>query len=199
MYCRNRPFGYVTFVNPQPAKGVFWFARIAHELNRRRPDILLLVVEGRGQVDWLACSDLDMSGLTNLHQMASTPDPRQFYSVSRLVLMPSLVQEGLARVAVEALINGIPVLASRRGGLPEALAGSGFLFDIPAQYTPGSRKAPTAEEVAPWVTTIERLWDDDAYYQAERERCLASALTWSSERVLARFEEFFGNVLRTGR
>jgi glycosyltransferase involved in cell wall biosynthesis len=190
---------YVTFVNPQPSRGVFWFARIAHELHRRRPDIPLLVVEGRGQVDWLACSDLDLSGLTNLHKMAGRPDPRQFYRVSRLVLMPSLCKEGLARVVVEALTNGIPVLASRRGGLPEALAGSGFLFDIPAEYTPASRKAPAAEEVAPWVSTIERLWDDDAFYQAERERCLASALTRSTESVLARYQEFFGQVLRTGR
>jgi len=39
---------YVTFVNPQPQKGVFLFARIAAELARRRPDIPLLVVEGRG-------------------------------------------------------------------------------------------------------------------------------------------------------
>jgi glycosyltransferase involved in cell wall biosynthesis len=190
---------YVTFVNPQPVKGVFWFARIAHELHRRRPDIPLLVVEGRGRVDWLACCDLDMSGLTNLHKMASTPDPKQFYRVSRMVLMPSLWQEGLPRVAVEALINGIPVLGSRRGGLPEALAGAGFLFDIPAQHTPESRTAPTAEDVAPWVSTIERLWDDEVFYQAERERCLAAALTWSTDLVLARYEAFFGQVLGTRR
>ena len=38
---------FVTFVNPQPHKGVFWFARLAQELGRRRPDIPLLVVEGR--------------------------------------------------------------------------------------------------------------------------------------------------------
>ena len=34
---------YVTFVNPQLPKGVAVFARIAIELNRKRPDILLLI------------------------------------------------------------------------------------------------------------------------------------------------------------
>jgi glycosyltransferase involved in cell wall biosynthesis len=187
---------YVTFVNPQPGKGAFWFARVAAELGRRRPDIPLLVVEGRGQADWLARCGLDLSGLTNLHGMANTPDPRQFYAVSKAVLMPSLWQEALGRVAVEALINGIPVLASRRGGLPEALAGAGCLFDIPQQYTPQTRQAPTAEEVAPWVETIERLWDDPAFYAAESGRCRQAAEAWRPERLWPRFEEFFLRVLQ---
>jgi hypothetical protein len=33
---------YVTFINPQPAKGLTVFARIAMELNHRRPDIPFL-------------------------------------------------------------------------------------------------------------------------------------------------------------
>ena len=45
---------YVTFINPQPPKGMTVFARIAIELNRKRPDIPLLVVEGRGTSDALA-------------------------------------------------------------------------------------------------------------------------------------------------
>jgi glycosyltransferase involved in cell wall biosynthesis len=186
---------YVTFINPLPHKGVFWFARIAHELNRRRPDIPLLVVEGRADVNWLARGDLDLSGLTNLHRMANTPDPRQFYRVSRMVLMPSLWAEAFGRVAVEAHINGIPVLASRRGGIPEALAGAGFLFDIPARYTPQVRLAPTAAEVAPWIETIERLWDDQEYYQAESERCRRAAQIWRPERLYPRFADFFQQLL----
>jgi glycosyltransferase involved in cell wall biosynthesis len=182
---------FVTFVNPQPSKGAFWFARIAHELNHRRPDIPLLVVEGRGRAEWLAQGDLDLSGLTNLRRMPTTPDPRRFYQLSRVVLMPSLCQEALGRVAVEALINGIPVLASRRGGLPEALAGAGFLFDIPEEYTPQSRQAPTAAEVGPWLETLERLWDDEAWYAAERARCRRAAEAWRPERLYPRFEEFF--------
>ena len=48
---------YVTFVNPQPEKGAAVFARIALELGRRRPEIPLLVVEGRrdGRTAWRGC------------------------------------------------------------------------------------------------------------------------------------------------
>ena len=187
---------YVTFVNPQPDKGVFVFARIAVELARLRPDIPLLVVEGRGTAGWLQRTGLDLGALGTISVMANTPDPRDFYQVSRLVLMPSLWWESFARVAAEALINGIPVLASRRGGLPETLHEAGFLFDVPERYTPQTRQVPTAEEVAPWVDTILRLWDDAAFYQQEQRRCLAAAEAWRPERLLPRFEEFFARVLR---
>jgi glycosyltransferase involved in cell wall biosynthesis len=119
---------YVTFINPQPDKGATVFARIALELNRRRPDIPLLVVEGRGTSDTLAHLAVDLSGLTNLNRMANTPDPRDFYQVTRAILMPSLWRESLGRVPIEAMANEIPVLASDRGALPETLGDAGFVF-----------------------------------------------------------------------
>jgi glycosyltransferase involved in cell wall biosynthesis len=188
---------YVTFVNPQPHKGVFVFARLALELGRRRPDIPLLIVESRARgADWLSQTGLDLRGLRNLHVMAHTPDPRTFYRVSRLLLVPSLWQEAFPRVAVEAMLNGIPVLASRRGGIPEALEGAGFLFDVPARYTPETGLVPSADEVAPWVETIIRLWDDHVFYRQEQQRCLAAAEAWRPERLAPRFEELFASVLR---
>jgi hypothetical protein len=45
---------FVTFINPQPDKGVTVFARIALELGATRPDIPILVVEGRATSDTLA-------------------------------------------------------------------------------------------------------------------------------------------------
>jgi glycosyltransferase involved in cell wall biosynthesis len=99
-------------------------------------------------------------------------------------------------VAVEALINGIPVLASSRGGLPETLERAGFLFDVPERYTPESRLLPTAEETAPWVDMIIRLWDDETLYQQERRRCLMAAEAWRPERLLPLFEEFFARVAK---
>ncbi|HEV3261921.1 MAG TPA: glycosyltransferase [Gemmataceae bacterium] len=189
---------YVTFVNPQPIKGVFLFARLAQELARLRSDIPLLVKEGRARADWLGRTRVDLSGQSNLYSMAHTPDPREFYRVSRLVLMPSLWLESFGRVAAEACLNGIPVLASKRGALPETLAEAGFLFDVAERYTPDSRLVPSAAEVAPWVETITRLWDDPSLYEQERRRCLAAAEAWRPDRLLPRYQEFFSNVCRSG-
>ena len=68
---------------------------------------------------------MDLSGPTNLHRMANTPDPRDFYRVSRVVPVPSLWRESLGRVAVEAMANGIPVIASDRGRCPRHSATPG--------------------------------------------------------------------------
>jgi glycosyltransferase involved in cell wall biosynthesis len=179
---------YVTFVNPQPAKGVTVFARIAHELHRRRPDIPLLVVEGRGGSDWLARLPIDLSGLSNLNRMANTPEPKDFWRVTRAVLMPSLWKESLGRVAVEGMANGLPVLASDRGALPETLGDAGFVFTIPERYTAGSAEIPSAHEVSPWVRTIERLWDDPAWRDDQKCRALIEANRWAPDTILDRAE-----------
>jgi glycosyltransferase involved in cell wall biosynthesis len=187
---------YLTFINPQFEKGAAVFARLALELGRRRPDIPLLVVEGRGTADGLAGLPVDLSGLTNLHRMANTPDPRDFYRVSRAVLMPSLWRESLGRVPIEAMANGIPVLASDRGALPETLGDAGFVFAVPERCTPASGVVPTAQEVAPWVAVIERLWDDPAFEAEHRRRALAEATRWDGDRLAQQYEEFFQSLCR---
>ena len=110
-----------------------------------------------------------------------------------MLLMPSLM-ENAGLVAMEAMLNGIPVLASNRGGLPETIGDAGFLLDIPARYTPEAREVPPTEEVEPWVETIIRLWDDPAEYdrwsQAARER----ARQWHPDRLAPIYREFFGRL-----
>ncbi len=182
---------YVTFVNPHPTKGVFVFARIAEQLYQHRPDIPLLVVEGRGGAGWLGRTGVDLCGLRNLYMMANTPDPRDFYRVSRVVLMPSLWREAFGRVAAEAIINGIPVLATNRGGLPETLRDAGFLLPIASDYTSESRVAPTADEVGPWVKAIIDLWDDQTLYEREQVRCRRAAQAWQPEHLAAKYDRFF--------
>jgi glycosyltransferase involved in cell wall biosynthesis len=185
---------FVTFINPQAEKGMTVFARIALELGQRRPDIPFLLVEGRGTSDALARLELDLSGLTNLNRMANTPDPRDFYRVSRVVLMPSLWRESLGRVPIEAMANGIPVLASDRGALPETLGDAGFVFTIPERITPASRAVPTAREVAPWVAAIERLWDDPELEVRHRALAKAEARRWDGDRLAGQYEAFFRSI-----
>ncbi len=196
---------YVTFVNPEPRKGVHVFARIAEVLARRRPDIPVLLVEGAARTNVLARLGIDFGCLKNVKVMPNTPDPREFYAATRLILMPSLM-ENAGFVAMEAMTNGIPVLASNRGGLPETIGGShhpgplpqagegGILFEIPAKYTPETRDVPTAEEVKPWVETIIRLWDDAAEYERWSRAARERAQQWHPDRLAPIYREFFGSI-----
>ncbi len=190
---------YVTLINPQPDKGVTVFARIALELNERRPQIPLLIVEGRGTSEVLAKLPVDLSGLANLNRMANTPAPRDFYRVSRAVLMPSLWRESLGRVAIEAMANGIPVLASDRGALPETLGDAGFVFTLPDRCTPASGAVPTAREVAPWVAVVERLWDDPEFEARHRALARAEAKRWDWGCVAGKYQQFFEGVVAATR
>jgi glycosyltransferase involved in cell wall biosynthesis len=173
---------------------VAWFARIAAEMGKRRPEIPFLVVEGRGGAEWLQRVPIDLSGLRNLHLMRSTPRPKEFYALTRVVLVPSLLADTYPRVICEALANGYPVLASRRGGIPEALGGAGILFDIPARYRGEMLAVPDAEEVEEWVATIERLWDDAGFYEEQRQKALARAQGWEPDRLRPKVEDFFRRV-----
>jgi hypothetical protein len=67
----------------------------------------------------------------------------------------------------------------------------GFLFDIPAKYTPETRNVPPAEEVEPWVETIIRLWDDTAEYDRRSQAARAHAQQWHPDRLAPIYREFF--------
>jgi glycosyltransferase involved in cell wall biosynthesis len=139
---------------------------------------------------------VDLRDVTTVHRMPSTPDPRHFYRVSKVVLLPSLCRESYPRVAVEAILNRLPVLGTRRGGIPEVLDGAGFLFDLPARCTPRSREAPTAAEMEPWLQVIERLWDDPAFLAAEQRRCASVAHRWHPDVLVPQFEGLFLSLLQ---
>jgi glycosyltransferase involved in cell wall biosynthesis len=187
---------YVTFVNPSAEKGVYAFARIADELGRHRPDIPLLVVEGRGTEATLAACGLDLRVHGNINLMAHTPDPRRFWGLTRIALLPSLWWENQPLVAVEAMINGIPVIGSDRGGVPETLGDAGRILPLPDRLTPATRNLATADEVAPWVEEIIRLWDDGPYYAEQQRRALARAQRWDPEELEPRYQRFFEGLPR---
>jgi glycosyltransferase involved in cell wall biosynthesis len=184
---------YVTFVNPEPRKGVYLFARIAEELSRRRTDIPLLMVEGANKAHLLPQLGIDLSGIKNLTVMPNTPDSRAFLAVTKFLLMPS-VMENVGLVAMEAMLNGIPVVASNRGALPETVGDAGFQFDIPARYTTESRLVPTAEEVSPWVETVIRLWDDQGYYERWSRAAQERSRLWHPDHLGPLYREFFSGL-----
>ena len=197
--CETNERIYLTFVNPSIEKGVYAFARIADELGRRRPDIPILVVESRGTEATVADCGLELRDHGTVNFMAHTADPRQFWGVTKVCLLPSVCWESQPLVAVEAMINGIPVIGSDRGGIPETLGAAGIVLPLPDRITPATRMLPTAEEVEPWVQAVIRLWDDAEFYEEHRKRALAESRRWDPEVVEPLYARFFEGLAARGR
>jgi len=187
---------YVTFVNPSYEKGVYIFSRIADELGRRRPDIPLLVVEGRGTERTLVDCGLDLRAYGNVNVMAHTADPRHFWAVTRVCVLPSLWWETQSLVAVEAMINGVPVIGSDRGAIPETLGQAGIVLGLPSRLTPATRELPTAREVEPWVKAVIGLWDDHAWCAEQGRRAVDESRRWAPEVLEPQYVQLFEGLRR---
>jgi len=178
---------YLAFLDPTPAGGLAPFARIADELGRRRPDIPLLVVagpEGRAALD--ACGlDLRRHGTVDL--MRPPVDPGKAWGRVRAVLLPDLDGTAPALAALAALANGLPVIASDRGALPEALGDAGTLLPLPGHLTAATMTPPTADEVAPWLDAVTRFWDDPDHYADQCRKAQVEARRWTVEEQVARY------------
>jgi glycosyltransferase involved in cell wall biosynthesis len=115
-----------------------------------------------------------------------------------MLLVPSLCEDCYPRVAVEAIMNRIPLLASPRGGLPEILASAGGLIDIPRGFASNSLEVPTSKEAKPWMEAIEELWDHESAFRNEQLQCAKSSDEWLPKTVERKYASFFESLLTVG-
>jgi glycosyltransferase involved in cell wall biosynthesis len=138
----------ITFVNPKPIKG----RDIAFAVARLCPDIPFTFVES-----WPLTHEErqllteTLPALPNVTLLPPQNDMRSVYGKCKILFAPSMWEEGYGRVVTEAQISGIPVVASMRGGLPEAVGQGGMLLDADGP-------------INDWVTAIRKLWLDDQCY-----------------------------------
>lgn len=143
------PDGYVTMINPHRVKGIDTFLELAHRMPQTR---FLLVESWKLGDEALASLKRQLANLPNVRFEHRVSDMRSIYRQTRLLLVPSRWEEGFGMVAIEAQSCGIPVIASARGGLPEAVGNGGILV---ADYT-----NPDA-----WLKAIRQALDNDETYR----------------------------------
>lgn len=167
------PQGFVTLINAHKVKGLDTFLEVA----RRLPHVRFLLQESwKLKEDALADLHNRLADLPNVVFQTRVTDMRQVYRQTRLLLVPSIWEEGFGMVSVEAQSCGIPVIASARGGLPESVGNGGLLI---RDY-----RNPDA-----WVGAVESVLGDPAHHAKLSKQALAHARStdFSSPELAQRF------------
>ena len=115
--------GYVLMMNPCAVKGIAIFQALAAAL----PHIKFAAVPGYGTTH---ADRAVLDQLPNVTVLNNSPNLDEILCQTRILLMPTLWAEGFGMAAVDAMLRGIPVLASDFGGLREAKLGTDFLIPI---------------------------------------------------------------------
>jgi amino acid adenylation domain-containing protein len=157
--------GFVTLINPCAVKGVSIFLELARSL----PGVRFAAVPTWGTTP----ADREaLAALPNVTLLAPEDDVDCIYERTRVLLMPSLWEEAFGVTAVEAMLRGIPVLASAVGGLPEAKLGTDFILPVrPIERFTDRQDANEVTEpvvpeqdVLPWREALVRLLGDGDLY-----------------------------------
>ena len=158
---------FIMFVNASKIKGLPIFLKLAQQF----PSARFAAVRG-----W-ATTPSDVSEL-NRHDNVTVLQPKEdvdeIFSLARLLLVPSLWGEAFGLIALEAMVRGIPVLASDVGGLREAKLKVDYLLPVNPisgyDKTLDERLLPNPiipdQNVEPWCEALRRLLYDRERYDA---------------------------------
>ncbi len=187
--------GLIGMLNPCAVKGVSIFLDVA----RRLPAHDFGVVLGWGTT---AEDRHDLLSMPNLHILPNARKIDDILARIRILLMPSLWYEGFGLIVMEAMLRGIPVIASDSGGLKEAKSGTRYVIPVHTieRYQPvfdehGMPKPVVqANDIAPWVAAIEELLGDRAAYECESAASRAAAERFVSALDAADLERYLGGL-----
>lgn len=190
---------FITMVNPSVEKGLFFFVRLAEEIGKLYPEIALLAIESRGTAGMVVQAGMlggfDLRRHEGIMIAGAVPKPRDIFTNTRALLVPSVWEEPSGRVVAEALVNEVPPLVSDRGGLAESCNGAGFVLPLPADFTQKTRRPVSAEAVYPWIDPIVKLAFDEPFYQNAVERTRQAARMYAREVLAPQYVDFFVRTL----
>ncbi|MGD0362613.1 MAG: thioesterase domain-containing protein [Bryobacteraceae bacterium] len=189
---------FVTLVNPCAVKGISIFLALAD----RMPGVKFAGVPtwGTTQADRAA-----LAGRANVTLLDPVDNVDGILRRTRVLLVPSLWAEARSRMVVEAMLRGVPVIASRIGGIPEAKLGVDYLLPVRPIERYHARldeqMVPLAElpeqDIGPWQAALDRLITDRAHYEALARASRQAALTDAAQMSVRPFEALLEHSLAT--
>jgi glycosyltransferase involved in cell wall biosynthesis len=178
-------------VNPCVVKGVSIFLALAD----RFPNVEFAALEGWGTTDRDRAALAERSNVRLMHTVANIEDA---LARATCLLVPSVWYEGFGLIAMEAMLRGLPVIASNSGGLEEAKRGTGYVvpvrpverYEMSFDDTGMPRAIVPEQDIDPWAAALQTLLTDETAYWEEAKRSREAALRFVSGLDAADFENY---------
>ena len=171
IFSKERKDGkYVTLVNSDYGKGGELFYQIAKRLSQIQ---FLCAGLGAEIIPQNIEINKKLKTLKNVTILERTDNMAEIYEKTRLLLIPSLVDETFSMVALEAMSNGIPIIASPNGNLPFLIENGGILLDT--------------GNIDSWIDAIIYLITNKVSYNELSENAQKIALKYNPEEELNKF------------
>ncbi|QJC53263.1 glycosyltransferase [Paenibacillus albicereus] len=179
---RNFDGGYVTMINPSGIKGLPIFLDLA----RRFPELPFAAVP-----TWATTSS-DLEALRSLPNMTLLPradDIDDIMKTTKVLIVPSLWGEAFGAVIVDAMLRGIPVIASDVGGTSEAKLGVDYLIPVHPieayETRVDERLIPVPvlpeQDMRPWIAALAKLTGDREQYERIAEQSKQAARAFQAQ------------------
>jgi glycosyltransferase involved in cell wall biosynthesis len=187
--------GCVLMVNPCVVKGVSIFLALAD----RFPNVEFAALEGWGTTARDRAALAQRSNVQLIHTVANIEDA---LSRATCLLVPSVWYEGFGLIAMEAMLRGLPVIASNSGGLEEAKRGTGYVvpvrsverYEMSFDDTGMPRAIVPEQDIGPWATALQTLLTDERAYWEEAKRSRHAALRFVSGLDAADLENYLAQL-----
>jgi surfactin synthase thioesterase subunit/glycosyltransferase involved in cell wall biosynthesis len=191
---------YVVMVNPCAVKGIAIFLALADSA---------LHLQFAAVPTW-GTSSADLAALrkrANIRLIEPVENLDELFRQARLLLVPSVWAEARSRVVLEAMLRGVPVIASNVGGLPEAKLGVPYLLPVNPvtryQAALDENMVPVAsvpqQDIAPWSAALDRLTSDRAHWEHIADESRAAAQKYASTLSVEPFESLLSDLVRRPR